>query len=287
MSVDGLINVIVTLTLIEMMVTVGLRVSLSEIAATARDWRLMTGAALANYVAVPAVAVALLLWFHASPMVGAGFLVLAVCPGAPFAPPFAAIAKGDVPTAVGVMTILAGSSAIVSPLLLQVLLPWVGANEGVHVEASSIITTLLITQLVPLLVGLAINRLHPQLAASLLIPFERISKVMNLIVAVLILATQFPILMEIRAAAFGGMLALLAASLLAGWLAGTSDHASRITLALTTALRNAGVGLVIATGSFAGTPAVSAVLAYGIVSVFGTLAVAILWGRRQAAPQGA
>jgi BASS family bile acid:Na+ symporter len=287
MSLDRIINITVTLTLIEMMVTVGLRVSLLEIAATAKDWRLMTGAVLANYVAVPAVAVALLLWFHANPMVAAGFLVLAVCPGAPFAPPFAAIAKGHVPTAVGVMTILAGSSVIVSPLLLQLMLPWVGAADGVHVEASSIITTLLITQLVPLLVGLAVNRLHPRLAARLLVPLERISKAMNLIVAVLILTTQFPLLMEIRAAAFSGMLALLAASLIAGWLAGHSDHASRITLALTTALRNAGVGLVIATGSFAGTPAVSAVLAYGIVSVFGTLAVAIWWGRRRVAPQGA
>ena len=36
-------------------------------------------------------------------------------------------------------------------------------------------------------------------------------------------------------------------------------------MALTTALRNVGVGLVIVTGNFAGTPAVSAALAYGIV----------------------
>src|SRR5262245_510039 len=283
MSLDRIINLIVTLTLIEMMVTVGLRVTLAEIGAVARDWRLLTGAALANYVVVPAVAVALLLLFHANPLVAAGFLVLAVCPGAPFAPPFTAIAKGNVPTAVGVMALLAGSSAIVSPLLLQALLPWVGAGETVHVSAFGIIATLLITQLVPLLVGLVVNHWHPQLAARLVGPFERVSKIMNLIVMVLILATQFSMLMEIRPVAFAGMLALLGASLLAGWLAAGSDQAVRISLAITTALRNAGAGLVIATASFAGTPAVTAVLAYGIVSVFGTLAVALWLGRRASA----
>jgi BASS family bile acid:Na+ symporter len=280
MSLDRLINIAVTLTLVEMMVTVGLRVRFSDIAATAKDWRLVTGAALANYVAVPAVAVALLLVFDAKPMVAAGFLVLAVCPGAPFGPPFTAIARGNVAAAVGLMVILAGSSAIVSPLLLQGLLAWLVAGETIRVDVIGIISTLVVTQLLPLLIGLSVNHWRPILAARLLDPFERASKIMNLGVAALILATQFPMLMEIRLLAFGGMLVLLVASLLAGWLAGGPDQENRKTLALTTALRNAAVGLVIATGNFAGTPAVSAVLAYGIVAVFGTLAVAYLWGRR-------
>jgi bile acid:Na+ symporter, BASS family len=279
MSLDRLINIAVTLTLIEMMVTVGLRVSFSDIAATAKDLRLVIGAAVANYVVVPAVAVALLLLFNAKPMVAAGFLVLAVCPGAPFGPPFTAIARGNVATAVGLMVILAGSSAILSPLLLQVLLPWLSPGEPIRVDLLGIIGTLVATQLLPLLVGLSLNHWRPRLAAKLLDPCERASKIMNLGVAALILATQFQMLIEIRLLAFGGMLVLLVASLLAGWLGGGPDRENRKTLALTTALRNAAVGLVIATGNFAGTPAVSAVLAYGIVAVFGTLAVAVLWGR--------
>jgi len=45
-------------------------------------------------------------------------------------------------------------------------------------------------------------------------------------------------------------------------------------MALTTALRNVGVGLVIVTGSFAGTPAVTPALTYGILEVLGSLLVA-------------
>ena len=75
------------------------------------------------------------------------------------------------------------------------------------------------------------------------------------------------------------MLLLLAASLVIGWLAGGSGRDNRKTMALTTSLRNVGVGLVIVTGNFAGTPAVSAALAYGIVEVFGSLLVALCWSR--------
>jgi bile acid:Na+ symporter, BASS family len=81
------------------------------------------------------------------------------------------------------------------------------------------------------------------------------------------------------------MLALLVASLVIGWLVGGPDAEGRKAMALTTSLRNAAVGLVIVTGSFGGTPAVSAVLAYAIIAVFGSLAVALWWGRRASAPQ--
>jgi hypothetical protein len=54
-------------------------------------------------------------------------------------------------------------------------------------------------------------------------------------------------------------------------------------MALTTALRNVERGLVIVTGNFAGAPAVSAALAYGIIEVLGALLVA-LWWRRTAHP---
>jgi bile acid:Na+ symporter, BASS family len=279
MSLDRLTNILVTITLIEMMVLIGLRASFAELLQTIRDWRLLARAAAANYLLVPAVAVALLLAFGANPMVAVGFLVLAACPGAPFGPPFAGLARANVPLAVGLMVILAGSSALVSPVLLQVLLPWVAGGEAPHIDLLGIVRALLVTQLLPLLLGLALRHWRPRLAERLLKPFELISKMLNLSVVVLILASQFPMLMEIRLRGFAGMLMLLAATLIIGWLAGGAGSENRRTMALTTALRNVGVGLVIVTGNFAGTPAVSAALAYGIVEVFGSLLVALCWGR--------
>src|SRR5215471_7464973 len=130
MSLDRLINLLVTITLIEMMVLTGLRVTFGELAQVVGNLRLVTRAAVANYLLVPAFAVLLLVMFAAEPMVAAAFLVLAVCPGAPFGPLFAGIARANVPEAVGLMVILAGSSAVVSPLLLKVLLLLVASGEA-------------------------------------------------------------------------------------------------------------------------------------------------------------
>jgi BASS family bile acid:Na+ symporter len=279
MSLDRLINLLVTITLIELMVTVGLRVTFAEIARTLADWQLVARAAVANYLLVPALAVALLVAFGAAPIVAAGFLVLAVCPGAPFGPPFAGIARANVPEAVGLMVLLAGSSAVVSPLLLNALLPWLGGGTAARIDVLAMVGALLLTQLLPLLLGLVVRHRWRSIAERLTNPFELVSKMLNLSVLVLILATQYWTLADIRLPAFAGMLILLCGSLVIGWFAGAAKTESRRTMALTTALRNVGVGLVIVTGNFPGTPAVTAALSYGIVEVLGSLLVALWWRR--------
>ena len=50
-------------------------------------------------------------------------------------------------------------------------------------------------------------------------------------------------------------------------------------MAMTTATRNVAVGLVIVTSNFAGTPAVTAVVAYGLISTVGALGCALLFGQ--------
>lgn len=280
MTIDQLTNLLVTVTLVQMMATIGLGVTLGELADVARSWRTSAKALFANYVCVPAAALGLLLWFGAQPMTAAGFLILAVCPGAPFGPPFTSIAKGNTPLAVGLMVLLAGSSAIVAPLLLALLLPWVAGDEKVQVDAFKLATTLLFTQLLPLAAGLATRRYRPLFAAWIVGPANQLGKVLNLATCGLILATQYPLLLEIRPSSWFGMALLLLASMAAGWICGGPAAADRKAMTLTTSLRNVGVGLVIAAGGFAGTPAVTAVLAYGIFEVFASLLLAVWWGRR-------
>ena len=54
---------------------------------------------------------------------------------------------------------------------------------------------------------------------------------------------------------------------------------NRKAMAITTSVRNVGVSLVIATGSFAGTPAVTATLAFALFQTILLALVALGWGR--------
>ena len=93
--------------LVTIMLSMGMKVTLGSLLASARQTRLPLLGLLANYVLVPAVTVGLLFLFQTSPTVSVGFLILAVCPGAPLGSPITAIAAGHVPSAIGLMLIRA------------------------------------------------------------------------------------------------------------------------------------------------------------------------------------
>jgi BASS family bile acid:Na+ symporter len=279
MTIDRFINLLATITLFEMMVTIGLGVTVGEIVAVARDWRILVRAGLANYVIVPAAAVALLLAFHAAPLVAAGFLIAAVCPGAPYGPPFTGMAKGNVALAVGLMMILAGSSALLAPLLLRLLLPVVSGDQPVGIDVAKMVATLLGTHLLPLAIGVLIRHRWPTLADAMAKPARGLSIVLNVALLGTILTAQFGTLIAIPPRAFLGMAALVLAGIAAGWLLGGLGTGDRVAMAMATSVRNVGLTLVIAVASFSGTPAVTAATAFGLFQTILVALIALAWGR--------
>jgi len=280
MSLDQVISLLVAVTLIEMSFATGLGVRLADVVGAAKDGQQLLGAGLANYVAVPAAAVTLILLVDADPLVAAGILILAVCPGAPYGPPLTALARGTTATSVGLMVILAGSSVVLAPLLLSVLLPLTTGGADLHVDPLGMLAAIMVIQLLPLCCGLAVSHWRPALAERWRSPMIAISKILNAATLALILISQFPQLLDVvRPGGIIGMLILLGASLGAGWIAGGPGSGDRKAVALTTAIRNVGLGLVITAGAFAGTPAATAVLVYGLVQLLGSFLLALWWRR--------
>jgi bile acid:Na+ symporter, BASS family len=279
MRLDAIINLGAAVALFFMMIGVGLRLSIRDLLKVARDWRLALRAGIANYLLVPAAALGLLFLFQPKPMVAAGFLIAVVCPGAPFAPVLTAIAKGSATTAVGVMAILAGSSAIIAPLLLRFLLPLVAGRGDLTINPMKIITTLIMSQFLPLFLGLALYHARPRLAERLQAPLNRFSALLNLVLFILILVAQFKLLQQIRLSGYLGMSIMVSAMLFAGWLLGGPDSNQRKTMAITTSTRNVGVALVIVASSFPGTPVVTAVTAFALFQIIAVVLVAVAWGR--------
>jgi len=279
MTVDRLINVLAAITLIEMMVTIGLGATLSDVLRVGRSWSLVARAVFANYILVPASAVLLLRLFRANPMVAAGFLVAAVCPGAPYGPPLTAMAKGNVPVSVGLMIILASTSAISAPLLLPSLLPLVAGDTPLKTSVVKMVSTLLGAQLLPLCLGVLLRRQYPALADRLIGPARVLSAALNFLSLAVILFVQFRVLAEIRLISYVGMLSLLIATMVAGALASRRASEERKSMVITTAVRNVGVSLVIVTGSFPGTAAITSATVYALFQTIVMVLVALAWGR--------
>ena len=274
-----LINALAAITLIEMMFTLGLGLTTSAVLNATKNGRLIVRALVASYVVVPAVAVALLIVFDASPMVAAGLLIVSACPGAPYGPPFTNLARGDVSTAVGLMLVLAATSAILSPLLLGVLLPMVTNTTKLAINVPKLVGTLMGTQLIPLCAGILFRHYSTERAIAIKKPAGILSMFLNLCTLAAVLTVYFPTLASIRARGYLGMFCLLMACMAAGVLVGGTNAQDRKTMVITTAVRNAGVSLVVATTSFAGTAAVTAATAYALFQTLGMAVIAFGWGR--------
>ena len=284
-SPDKLVNPLVLILLIEMMVATGLGVSFGDLAGVVKDAGLLARAALANYVLVPAAAILLLYLFHTAPMVTAGFLLVAVCPAAPFAPPLTAMARGNVNVAVGLMVVLAASSAILAPILLSFLLPLMARGANLKIDTFKIVTTLLMTQILPLGIGMLVHSRLQKHAAKLQKRANLLSAVLSLVVFALIISLQYKTLAEIRWVGFVGLTLLILLCLAAGWIVGGQMIGVRRAVSLTTAARNVGVALVIATASFPDSAAVTAVI---VVAIFQTMLLTLIslsMGRFSSAPQ--
>jgi BASS family bile acid:Na+ symporter len=283
-QLNQLINLIASITLIEMMVAIGLGVSVADVARVAADWRLVGKAAIASYVIVPVVAAGLLVLFQADPYVAAGFLIVAVCPGAPYGPPLTGIAKGNVSLAVGLMVILAASSALAAPLLLQMLIPavlwWLPAlpagSPPLVIDGGRIVTTLIVGQFVPLCTALAVRWWKPVWADRLKKSANQLSMILNLLTLSLIVYSQFDTLIGVPLRGYLGMLMLVLASVGAGWL--LAGPGARAAMVMATSVRNVGVGLVIVTAAFAGTRAIAAATAFAIFQTILMASIAVMWG---------
>jgi BASS family bile acid:Na+ symporter len=279
MSTAELPGLLGALFLLAMMAATGVKVRFADLLDSLQNRRLIIMGLLANFGLVPLTTFALLQLFPSPPLLGAGFLILAASPGAPVALLAVNISGGNLSLGVALVVILSLLVSALTPALLRLLLVGVLGAEGLQVNYVGTLAMLLLTQLLPLASALSFRAWKPVLASRLVKPLNMLSQAL---LVVLLLGT---ILVQWRdMLAFGPMplaetVFLIAVTLAIGWWLGGPKTETRKTLAITTANRNLGVGLIIATQNFAGTATGACVAVYGVVGILVTLGLALVVGK--------
>ncbi len=253
---------------------VGLNTPFLNVVAVARQYRLVLRGLLANFVLVPVLFTFALKGVSSGPDVVIGLLVLAAVPIAPLAPPFVGMAKGDVAYAVGLMVIAAVLGLFLTPLILALALP--ASEAGLHIDVVRILQTLLVVQLIPLGVGMAINGARPAWAEKLLRVVPKLGRIGVLFTLTLIASGQAEQIVGLGVLPHAVSLVGIVGCLLIGdWvMRGKADEIRR-SLAVSTAIRNAALALLIVNTNLPGTQAVTIVFVFGLWS----LAVAYCYGK--------
>jgi BASS family bile acid:Na+ symporter len=263
-----------------LMLGVGLRTSFPQVIGVSKDVPLVGRGLAANFIAVPFLIGLALIWLPLSPYVKVGIMLMAAAPVAPMAPPFVTMAKGDLPYAVGLMTVVGLLSVPLTPAILGLALP--ESLGGVGVDPVQIVKTLLQVQLIPLAAGMALLQARPDLAEKAANYVSKLGQIGLLLGVGLILVMQAEQILAIQPLAYLTMLALVVMSLVVGdlFMAGESA-ARRRALAVSTAIRNIALAFLIANQSFGGTSAAPTTLIFAVMTIVLSVAYAKLMAPKE------
>jgi BASS family bile acid:Na+ symporter len=256
------IPVVMLIFVLSSMLSMGLGLTVTQIIAPLRSFRLVALSLLANFVLMPLVAFALAKVLALDEPLGVGLLVLGTAAGAPFLPKLAQLAKGNLAFSVGLMVLLMVVTVGYLPLVLPLLLP------GVSVNSAKIARSLFLLMLLPLAGALAVKAKFPPAAAWAKPLLDRVSNLSLILVIALLTVVNFKSVLGV----FGtrGILAGLLFIALAygvGRLLGGPAADTRVVLALGTAQRNIAAALVVGSQSFKDPKVVVMVVVVAIVGL--------------------
>ena len=224
------------------MAAMGLSLTVPRIIEPLRDVRMVALLLVANFVAVPLVAVVATRVLPMDEAAATATVLVGCCAGAPFLPKLAGLAKGDPALAVGAMVLLMVVTVVYAPVVVPLVV------EGATVEAWDVASSLIVLMLIPLGLGLFAKARYEALADSIAAQAGQISSVglMMGIVAALLVSWQ-DVLGAIGSWVFIGIAIVLVAGLVVGYVTGFGrSQSDMVVLSLATAQRNVAAALVVA-----------------------------------------
>jgi predicted Na+-dependent transporter len=273
-GISGLLFVVTS------MLAMSLSLSVQQMTQPLKNVRLVILALLANFVLVPLLAFAIIKVIPLDQSLQIGVILLGTAAGAPFIPKLVQGAKGNVAYAVGLMFLIMVVTIFYLPFILPVLLP------NVEVNPWDIAKSLIVTMLIPLVIGMLIKSHSPDVADHWAPVMQKVSSLSILILLVVGLGLNISnILGFIGTLGIGAMVLLIVGALAIGLLFGGRDPSIRSAMGLSTANRNGAAALLVATQNFSGTNTLPFVLVGTVLMLLILLPIAKRMGARSEAAE--
>jgi BASS family bile acid:Na+ symporter len=257
-----------------LMLAVGLRTEFGQVVAVAKNARLMSRGLIVNFIVTPVLLFVSVRWLPIPIDVKIGVMLMAAAPVAPMAPPFVGMAKGDVPYSVGLMTVVALLSVVLTPLILMLALP--ATEAGLQLDPWEIIKMLLMVQLIPIGVGMAILKAKPAWTQRLLKFVPKLGQVGLLVGVGFVLVLRAEQIISIGVLGFLVNIVVVVVCLLVGDVVLVGQSADeRRSLAISTAIRNIPLAFLIANSNYPGTAVAGVTLVFATFSMI----LSVMYGK--------
>ena len=283
-SLADIIGLLLRVCILSTVFGLGLKATREDLAYLLHKPQLFARSLLAMYVLTPLIAVLLVLVFNAPFPVKVAVLLMAISASAPVLPKKLFKLGANPPYVYSLAVIMALFAIVTVPLSLVALGAFFGRDASVPVgQVAYVITKAL---LAPLFAGMGVRHFWPALAERIGEPLITYAGIILLGLILLIVATQFSVIVGIGLPAFLIIVVMTLAALAIGHALGGPDPNDRTTLALACATRFPALGLLIASLNFPNAKPMPIVVAYLLIANL-TVMPYMRWRKSQQGAQNA
>ncbi len=269
---------LVKVTIFTLMLAIGVSLPWRQLVSFWRRPDQVIRSLLAVIVLVPTV-VALLLWLlDLPPAVATGLALLAAAPGAPLTTKRSQMAGGQLPYTASVQLTLALAAVLVTPFTLSVFYALFELTTE-SVTSLEVGRQIAQVQLLPVSIGLLIQRFAPKLTEVIGKPLNVIANVLFLLLIALALLPGLRMIQHLGGLPIVAILIMVPVSLAIGHLLGGPALGERAALAVSSIARNVGLALFIATLSHVQQQVIPTLLSYMILGAIVAVPYSI-WCKR-------
>jgi len=275
---EWLLTACVAVTLFAVMFSVGLGIAPGELRWVWRRPGPMLRGLFAVLIAVPAVALAITRVLDLPRLVEVGIVLMSISPGAPVALRRSLGAGGHHAFAPSLQI----SSVMLAVVSMPLSIAALNHLYATHADIApwDVARQVFVAQLLPLGLGSALRHLNAPMAAKIEPRLRRIGTALLLATVALVLVNVWEVTANAGVQVLLAIALTTGAALAVGHVLGGPEPAMRTAVAITSAARNPGLALLVATQNQAPPAIVATILAYLVVSVI-TIGPYVAWRRRR------
>lgn len=248
------------------MLALGLSQTVKNIIEPLKNVRLTISAIVASYIILPLLATSIARLFGLDPSMRYGLVLLAMAAGAEAGPIFTAKANGNVALSGGILVMSIGITIVYLPLMLGVFLP------DVKIDVKHLVLKLILTIVVPLLVGLFIRARFEKAAHAAEKYLHGASRLFMVLLLLTLIGLYYKQIIGLIGtyAILAGVLCVIGGFAI-GYLLGWPERDTRLAMGFMHGARNASVAVIAATSAFSDRPDVMLMIATVVILMLAIL----------------
>jgi len=286
---SALFSVVLVVFIVSMMLAAGLSATIASLGQVFRRFWLVILVLVVNFVLIPLLGWGIAELFALATPAFIAMVLVACSPGAPFGVKAAVISGGDVVTASSLQILLAALGSFTFPFTANWILSAADLGEGISLPVSDLVRTVVVLQIVPFIIGMAVRNWAPHVAGGWLKKSMRVSGMFFFAaIALALLGSWQQIVDLIGSRTMLAAVVLGVVALALGIVMAVGKGRVKTTVGLLAPNRNAGPVFAAIGIAFGNDPAIlGAATAIGLIATIVSILFASFLARKRVVAEGA